>query len=248
MDCSEVETHLTLFIGGDLEAPLAALVGAHLGACQACGLRLEAARGARSALLGLAELEGEAGGVDLWPALRASLVAEGLCHPSAAEPAAAASTPRRETGRLLRFSRAFAGVAAAALALLLWRPWMPETIDTGLGGTASEAPSVSVAPASNAPISIAPAPIGGSEMGSELDLAGLVVPAGGPGAAAEPVLPSFLELAPSAPGGLRRAGPEDQLLRNLARPFPADARRLHPIHLHGQGDPWALASDEGELR
>ena len=245
MDCSEVETHLTLFIGGDLEAPLAALVGAHVGACQACGLRLEAARGARSALLGLAELEGEAGGVDLWPALRASLVAEGLCHPVAAEPAAAVSTPRRETGRLLHFSRAFAGVAAAALALLLWRPWMPETIDTGLGGTASEAPSVSVAPDSSAPASI-----GSSEMGSELALAGLVVPAGGPGvtAAAEPVLPSFLDLAPISPGGLRRAGPEDQLLRNLARPFPSEARRLHPIHLHGQGDPWALASDEGELR
>ena len=242
MDCSEVETHLTLFIGGDLEAPLAALVGAHLGACQACGRRLEAARGARSALLGLAELEGEAGGVDLWPALRASLVAEGLCQPSAAEPAAAASTPRRETGRLLRFSRAFAGVAAAALALLLWRPWMPETIDTGLGGTASEAPSVSVAPAP-----IAPAAIGDSEMASELDLAGLVVPAGGPGAVTSPVLPSFLELAPSSPGTLRRAGPEDQLLRNLARPFPSEPRRLQPIHLRDQSL-WSLASDASELR
>lgn len=116
-------------------------------------------------------------------------------------------------------------MAALALALLGWRLWVMETVDTGLGGVASDAPI--------------------STVGPELDLTGLVVPVGGPGmtAAAEPVLPSFLEVAPSSSGGLRRAGPEDELLRNLARPFPGEAHFIYPIHQHGQAG-LSLASDE----
>lgn len=223
MDCTEIEAHLALFIGGDLEAPLAALVGAHLGACLACEQRLLAAREARSALLGLAELEGDAGAVDLWPALRASLVSEGLCRPAAA--ATTALPPAR--GRLLGFSRAFAGMAAAAVVLLLWRPWVSETLDTNPSGGA--------------------APLAGPivDMGSQLDLAGLVIPAGGSDVASAevPVVPTLLENAAPYSGGLRRAGPEDELLRNLARPFPGDAQRIQPMHQHGQGG-WSLASDE----
>jgi hypothetical protein len=258
MDCTEIEAHLALFIGGDLEAPLAALVGFHLGACEACGQRLTAARSARSALLGLAELEGEARAVDLWPELRASLVAEGLCHPSAAQPTAPALGPalapplargeapamdsapseRREplrNGRLLRFSRAFAGLAAAASVVLLWRPWVDGAIDPS-----SSAGSAPVSAMGAAPVAATGA------AGAKPDLAGLVVPTSDSGVASADVLPVFLEGVPSRSGGLRRAGPEDELLRNLARPFSGDARRIQTMHSHGQ-EPWSLASD-GELR
>jgi hypothetical protein len=117
-------------------------------------------------------------------------------------------------------------MAAAVLVLLVWRPWIGEAVDPS--ASAGDAPLAGI----------------GAEL-DQLDLGGLVVPAGGPGlAAAEtPVLPVLIETAPGSSGGLRRAGPEDALLRNLARPFPVGGRRVQPKHVHDQGD-WSLASDE----
>ena len=56
--CPEAQAHLPLFVGGDLEAPLTAVVAEHLEGCPACAARREALDRARGALLGLAQESG----------------------------------------------------------------------------------------------------------------------------------------------------------------------------------------------
>jgi hypothetical protein len=103
-ECAEVLGHLPLFVGGDLVASgtlepsegvaepgsgsdaslaIGQAVERHLGRCEACRRELERAREARSVLLGMrAKPQPD---VDLWPGIRAGLVASGLIR----EPAAA---------------------------------------------------------------------------------------------------------------------------------------------------------------
>ena len=145
MDCIEVEAHLPLFCGGDLEAPLAERVGAHLSDCEVCGARLEAALRARSALLGLAGTAGlaprafapdtfgpdplgvapVAAEVDLWPGVRAGLVDAGLIVGAGSDldrdglvgsPARPFDRPAAAPrGRLFSWPRLAGSAAAAAL-------------------------------------------------------------------------------------------------------------------------------------
>jgi len=211
MDCTEIEAHLPLFIGGDLETPLAVKVEAHLNACKGCGARLEAAGRARSALLELADLaraEARLEHVDLWPGVRALLAEEGLVG----SPAAAGARPA--PGRVLSLARYFGGAAAAAaLALLFWRPWVGEPTPGG----------PELAPRATASV---PAP------------AELVHQVSGPGLAeATPLL-----TVPAGSRGLRRVGPGDELLRERARVFPEGPTRIYPSHARGQAG-WSLASD-----
>lgn len=130
--CPEAQAHLPLYVGGDLEAPLAAVVAEHLEGCPTCAERREALDRARGALLGLATGSERKEEVDLWPGIRARLAEEGVLEPVAGsesgvdrgdlKPALPRPTP------ILRFAPRVAVAAAAVLALALWRPWVtPET-------------------------------------------------------------------------------------------------------------------------
>ena len=227
MDCTEVEAHLPLFVGGDLETPLAVKVEAHLQACQGCGGRLEAAGRARSALLELAartRAEARLEQVDLWPGVRALLAEEGLVgSPSAA---AARSAARPVPGRVLSFARYLGGAAAAAvLALLVWNSF---------GDDSSRPVGPGVGPAGTA--------TAGFSAPSQVPAGLLHRVAGGSPLEATPLLPAVTPVG----GGLRRIGPEDELLRDRARVFPEGPTRFFPLHARGQSG-WSLASD-GEFR
>ena len=70
--------------------------------------------------------------VDLWPGVRAGLLEAGLVGASAD-----AASPT--LGRVLSFARYFGGAAAAAaLAMLVWRPWVGDLTPPALSGTSEE--------------------------------------------------------------------------------------------------------------
>ncbi len=126
--CAEVEAHLPLYVGGDLEAPLAEVVALHLEGCRTCAVRLEALENAREELLSLARAPQRGVEVDLWPAVRAQLAEEGVLDPLGAG---------RQRAPILRLAAPFVGAAAAAvLALLVWQPFAPAPASVdGLGGS-----------------------------------------------------------------------------------------------------------------
>jgi len=126
--CSEVQAHLPLFVGGDLETPLGEVVAAHLGGCRVCTDRLEALEQARGALLSLADVPGFREQVDLWPGVRARLTEEGVLGSPLASAGRSGGGDGAAVRRapILRFALPFASAAAAAvLALLVWRPALP---------------------------------------------------------------------------------------------------------------------------
>lgn len=240
MDCIEVEAHLPLFVGGDLEHPLTTEVEGHLAACEGCRTRLEAARRARSALLGLVELDPTAE-LDLWPGVRARLVDEGLLtplvHPGSAplagglvgsppavHPASADPLP----GRRLRLVSSLApvvpvlmGAAAAVLAMLAWQPWADEVPATPGEGPAPThaAPIASAVPEPESSSAALPAgwqPVHGTELAAadeSIDAGRLT--------ASVPLIPVTLQpAAPAGRGGLQRVGPGGALLRDRARMYP----------------------------
>jgi hypothetical protein len=229
MDCTEVDAHLPLFVGGDLEAPLDALVAAHVAACGGCAGRLESLRASRSALLALTELERRPSDFDLWPAVRGRLLAEGLCGGA---PEAPAPGPRARRFAIRRFwARALAGAAAAAvLAIAFGEAWKARPAAGGVP----------------VPLHVA-VPRNPAAFGAGSGTEGLVVPATTGALAGTAALePAFA--AGSVPDGrLRRAGPQDELLRDMARPFPYGLRLIRSVPVRGQGT-WSLASDGGELR
>lgn len=192
--CDDIRAQLPLYLGGDLEAPLAERVRDHLegnplegqgGPCAGCARALFELREVRARLLELPE-RSPAPVVDLWPRVRQGLLAEGLL--SGTGPAA--RTPlvvRRPAGRLLSWPRLASAAAAVALVAL----------GLQLGG--QDGP---VGPGGEPQPTRAPA------------LADRQGPAAG-GALAEqvPVLPV------AAGGGLRRLGEDERPLYTEARPF-----------------------------
>jgi anti-sigma factor RsiW len=79
-DCAEIENSLTLYVGGDLEAPAMDEVARHLAACPACTAHEKQARSARDTLVA-ALVMSERRGPELWPGVRAGLVREGVLQP-----------------------------------------------------------------------------------------------------------------------------------------------------------------------
>lgn len=75
--CAEIENHLPLFVGGDLEDAAATSVALHLATCPACTEREHEARVARELLVSALQLS-ERQGPELWPGVRAGLVREGV--------------------------------------------------------------------------------------------------------------------------------------------------------------------------
>ena len=121
--CLEIENHLPLWAGGDLEPDARAAVDTHLSRCEPCTRAAGRARAARAALeRGLREGSERRGiGRDPWPAIRASLHAEGLIGGPA--PAPALRPVRR------RFHPAWPVAAAILVGLFLAGTWMPSGND-----------------------------------------------------------------------------------------------------------------------
>ena len=161
--CLEIENHLPLWAGGDLESDVQAAVDAHVARCERCTQSALRARAARAALeQGLrAGSERMGSGRDPWPAVRASLRAEGLLP--GAEPAPVARTFRR------RWSPAWPIAAAVLFGLFLAGTWLPSGEPTneitgrvtpiGLDPTLANdtTPFVPGAPNSSGPIAATPA-------------------------------------------------------------------------------------------
>ena len=262
MDCIEVEAHLPLFVGGDLEHPLTTEVEGHLAACEGCRTRLEAARRARSALLGLVELD-PTGELDLWPGVRARLVDEGLLTPLVHPGSGRIAAPVRSTGGLVgsppsapsrrlrpvaRLAPLVMGAAALVLAMLAWQPWADEVPTTPAEGPlpAHVAPLASVVPEPEDSSSALPEnwqPVDGSELAQaseSIDPARLT--------ASVPLIPVTLQpAAPVGRGGLQRVGPGGALLRDRARMYPEGPVLILSPHGRETQGGLSLISD-GQLR
>lgn len=153
--CDDFRAQLPLFVGGDLEAPLAARLEEHLGrpqaphisssdparpsrieGCAACAQALEELRSARSHLLELPRLS-PAPLVDLWRPIRTRLAAEGRI---ASGPSQVAPQPPPRFARrrpvLARLVSAAAAVALIALGarVLVQRPAEVAPADPGRDG------------------------------------------------------------------------------------------------------------------
>ena len=127
--CSEIRSHLPLFVGGELDPALQQAVERHLERCGACADDHAAALDARRALRGLAATTGT--GPDLWPALRARLAAEGRFAPGSPVEPAPMSARRQFAWRALPFSAA-AAVLLLAAGVMLGRMSQPGEADGGL--------------------------------------------------------------------------------------------------------------------
>jgi len=117
--CLEIENHLPLWAGGDLEPDAHATVESHLGRCEGCSRAAVRARSSRVALeRGLRDGAERMGvGRDPWPAIRASLLTEGLVDDAGAAPIARPV--------LRRWSWAWPVAAAVLVGLFLAGTWLP---------------------------------------------------------------------------------------------------------------------------
>jgi hypothetical protein len=110
--CIDIQAHLPLYVGADLEAPLAASVRAHLdGGCADCARALAALERSRAVLLEL-PARSPAPRVELWNEVRAALAAESRWAPRVA-PGPRPVRSRRPHLQLLTAAAAL--VAAAGL-------------------------------------------------------------------------------------------------------------------------------------
>jgi len=112
LECREVQAHLPLYTGGDLEAPWCDLVALHLERCSSCAAESERLRGALRNLAVLSPIDARP--IDVWPSVRAQLQREGRLQPRT--PAAPRTLPRwRQV--------AVRGALAAGVAALAWIAW-----------------------------------------------------------------------------------------------------------------------------
>ncbi len=162
--CNDIQALLPLFVGGDLEAPQDARVRQHLGSrgagsgrgCSACLSALEGLESTRRALLALPELS-PAPHLDLWPAIRAQMLFEGLLavprsqRPSRPVAAAAANGGERRRVVVLRIAAAVL-VAAGALLLALRQAAKGPLMESP-DPIAIYAPGLEVAPLPVSPVS-----------------------------------------------------------------------------------------------
>jgi len=111
--CLEIENHLPLWVGGDLDPETLRAVDEHLVRCTRCAERGAKARGARAVLReGLTlEVERIGTGLDPWPRVRDGLRREGLLQPSTKAPATRGpSVVRWATAAAVLFALAFAWI------------------------------------------------------------------------------------------------------------------------------------------
>jgi hypothetical protein len=152
--CLEIESHLPLWAGGDLEPDVHSSVEDHLSRCDSCARAAVRARSARTALERGLRDEAERMGVgrDPWPAIRASLRAERLLEREEAVPVV---RPRPR-----RLGWAWPVAAAILVGLFLAGTWLPSGGDPGtttppLVGVVD--PPKSANPTSGSPLAVIPA-------------------------------------------------------------------------------------------
>ena len=121
-DCSEVESSLALFVGGttggDLEPSAHAAIERHLAGCARCRDLAHGARAARGVLVHALGADARPA-PDLWPGVRAALVAEGRIADDLTGAARRAQESRRPVSAESRPRRWITLGSAAAAALLL---------------------------------------------------------------------------------------------------------------------------------
>lgn len=116
--CSEMEHHLPLHAGGDLEPEVARAVSEHLAGCASCAARHAAARASREALRsGLARGIGPS--PDLWAGVRARLEESGHV---------ARRAPVRAAARTAWLGWSVAAAAAAVLGFWLGGVWTRDAL------------------------------------------------------------------------------------------------------------------------
>jgi len=191
MQCDDASSYLPLFVGGDLEAPLAESLSGHLVRCEPCSQRLEGLERARGALISIRRA-GPADGsrVDLWAGIRSQLASEGLLD-SGAHPVLPSVSSRATSGRFRHgIQRRLGGLAAAAaFVLLVWSPWRdaPQVVGPDSAPTAPGVASLEpgVAPQNTSAVT--------------------------------PLVEPEVQLISN---GLRRVLPGEERLADSARPFP----------------------------
>lgn len=121
--CLEIENHLPLWAGGDLEPDVHSSVEIHLSRCEGCSRAAVRARTSRVALeRGLRDGAERMGvGRDPWPAIRASLLTEGLVDVAGGAPVVRPILRRR--------SWAWPVAAAVLVGLFLAGTWLPSSGD-----------------------------------------------------------------------------------------------------------------------
>jgi len=210
--CDDIRAQLPLFVGGDLEAPLAVRVAEHLSGaaclagrgreeildppvgaegCADCRSVFEELRRVRGVLLELAKLS-PAPAIDVWEGVRSALASEGRVGAPRWVPLAA----RKRVGRLHLLQRLASAAAAVALLAGGWHL---------------------VQRATPLPQAQQPGPTAGQDPGQGVRLAEQ-----GDQAPGEVFLPA------AAGGGLRRLEPGEVPLSNEALPF-LDGMRGGPV-------------------
>lgn len=112
--CGEVRERLPLYVGGDLDLDVLDSVRGHLELCRECAVRADdALRARRELVAAFRAREADVARPELWPAIRATLRAEGLIHE-----AGQSAAPRSVSVRA-RWSLALAPLAAAAVMLAI---------------------------------------------------------------------------------------------------------------------------------
>lgn len=122
MSCNEAREKLPLYVGGDLDREVQETLRSHLERCADCHRQVQEAVAARRELvLAFRErVQGEK--PDLWTGIRAQLVAEGrILEDAGGRPVRPLRAPESlvRVPRPLRWSRALAPLAAAAMVLFV---------------------------------------------------------------------------------------------------------------------------------
>jgi len=114
--CGEVREKLPLYVGGDLDPDVMDAVRGHLELCSECARHMARATGARRVLVAsFRAQEGEVDQPELWPGIRAKLLAEGRIR---VEGSAEVGVSAPRATRRPRWLWALAPLAAAAALLL----------------------------------------------------------------------------------------------------------------------------------
>jgi hypothetical protein len=235
--CTEIQAQIPLYAGGDLESPLADGVEEHLRTCRACAEELGRLRRALEPLRELRR-DLEPPSIDVWPGVRAALEGHGLLaserslERAAAEvrgeaPAEAPADPVSRPRPLRRtlVHRLGSLAAAAAIAAFAWIQWRSDGARPAPGtGTNSEP---AAAPHDPARIAFQPPtpeqPRFVSDPGpSEESLTA-------ESSIVDPRLATNADpLAPLPSGRLRRAGPDEERMRDFASPYLISPAREGP--------------------
>lgn len=237
-DCAEAQQHLMLHAGSDLESASAAAVEAHVAECEPCREELARARRSREhlAVLGRAtqrSVDGALadGSANLWPALRARLEPERKPTSEVAAPSAepAVANIGRATIRTRRI--AWIGLPLAAAAALVISLRFGDSLSPSGDRTGDR---------NGGPALVS----GDASRGGAAGIPGNSTPTGAPANPVPDVAATGFDPSGENAGQLRRAGPEDERLRDMSLPFGFP----RPRTLSGSGAGSNSLASDAQLR